>query len=60
MTGMVRHLCALAGDNSAFGSGCSPTSEPLFPSEVWEKACKSSQAYLKFSVEYWLAESEKR
>ena len=32
-------LGAFAGDNSAFGCGCSPTGEPLFPSEVWEKAC---------------------
>ena len=32
-------LCAFAGDNSAFGCGCSPTGEPLFPCEVWEKAC---------------------
>jgi hypothetical protein len=25
-------LGAFAGDNSAFGCGCSPTGEPLFPS----------------------------
>ena len=42
MTGMGSsplRLGAFAGDNSAFGCGCSPTGEPLFPSEVWEKAC---------------------
>jgi hypothetical protein len=32
-------LGAFAGDNSAFGCGCSRTGEALFPSEVWEKAC---------------------
>ena len=42
MTGMGSsplRLGAFAGDNSAFGYGCSPTGEPLFPCEVWEKAC---------------------
>ena len=32
-------LGAFAGDNAAFGCGCSPTGEALFPSEVRGKAC---------------------
>jgi hypothetical protein len=40
-------LCAFAGDNSAFGCGCSPTGEPLFPSEVWEKACTTMAQSLR-------------
>ena len=49
MTGMGSsplRLGAFAGDNSAFGCGCSPTGKPLFPSEVWEKACSLSQNLL--------------
>ena len=38
-------LCALARDNPAFGCGCSPTGEPLFPSAVWEKACVLLRKY---------------
>jgi hypothetical protein len=49
-------LGTFAGDNSAFGCGCSPTGEPLFPSEVWEKACicypkKSFRSLHKFSAD---------
>ena len=48
MTGMgssTLRLGGFAGDNSAFGCGCSPTGEPLFPSEVWEKACVTIGRY---------------
>ena len=48
MTGMGSsplRLCAFAGDNSAFGCGCSPRGEPLFPCEVWEKACVTIGRY---------------
>jgi hypothetical protein len=48
MTGMdssTLRLGGFAGDNSAFGCGCSPTGEPLFPCEVWEKACVTIGRY---------------
>ena len=55
MTGMGSsplRLGAFAGDNSAFGCGCSPTGEALFPSEVWEKrvllCLKVFAAYVNF------------
>ncbi|MGZ8485666.1 MAG: hypothetical protein ACXWZQ_17365 [Candidatus Binatia bacterium] len=40
MTILFSDLCelsAFARDNPAFGCGCSPTGEPLFPSPIWGK-----------------------